>query len=154
MVVMVIFIITGVAFIIIKYDNPGPLALSLSSSPAYTAEIYIGGRVAVPGWYPLFPGDTIDELITAAGGYTDDGNPPLFELSLSAGDNLAQRVNINTADAWLLCALPGIGEARAQAIIDYRMAHGRFRDIDELLKVKDIGPALLENIRSLVTVSE
>jgi competence protein ComEA len=65
-----------------------------------------------------------------------------------------QKININTAGAWLLAALPGIGEARAGAIIAYRTENGPFRDINELLNVPGIGEATLENIRDLVTVAD
>jgi competence protein ComEA len=40
--------------------------------------------------------------------------------------NSPQQVDINRADSWLLAALPGIGEAKAQAIINYRALHGPF----------------------------
>lgn len=58
------------------------------------------------------------------------------------------KVNINLADAQTLSSqLNGIGPAKAQAIIDYRTAHGAFQSIDELIEVKGIGPATLERLR-------
>jgi competence protein ComEA len=61
-------------------------------------------------------------------------------------------VDVNTADAAALEALPGIGPATAQAIIDHRERHGPFRSVDDLLDVRGIGEAKLAQIRDLVTV--
>lgn len=58
-----------------------------------------------------------------------------------------ERIDVNTADAYDLLRLPGIGEKRAQDIIAWREAHGPFRTVDELTEVSGIGPAILENLR-------
>ncbi len=60
----------------------------------------------------------------------------------------------NLAPSWLLMALPGIGETRAQAIVDYREHEGPFQRVDQLLQVPDIGPATYQGLRGLVTVGE
>ena len=65
-----------------------------------------------------------------------------------------QLVNINLAPAWLLAALPGIGETRAQAIVDYREAEGPFQRIDQLMQVPGIGSAIYQGLRGMVTVGE
>ena len=62
-------------------------------------------------------------------------------------------VNINTADAETLAvALDGVGAARARAIVEYRTAHGPFHSVDDLLDVRGVGPARLEQLRPLVKV--
>jgi competence protein ComEA len=61
-------------------------------------------------------------------------------------------LNINTATAPELELLPGIGPALAQSIVAYREAHGLFGALEDLLDVPGIGPAKLEQIRSLITV--
>ena len=61
-------------------------------------------------------------------------------------------VNINTASAQELTALPGIGDGFAQSIIEYREANGSFETAEELLNVDGIGRARLEAILSYVTV--
>ena len=61
-------------------------------------------------------------------------------------------VNINVAGVDALATLPGIGEGRALAIVEYRILNGSFQRIDELLKVPGIGPITYDGLRDLVTV--
>jgi competence protein ComEA len=62
-------------------------------------------------------------------------------------------VNINTADAATLSReLKGVGAKRAQAIVDYRKAHGPFKSADELALVKGIGPAAINKNRADIRV--
>ena len=61
-------------------------------------------------------------------------------------------VNINTATMSEMQALPGIGETKAQAIVDYRTAHGNFTTIENLVKVHGIGPATLNLIRAYIKI--
>lgn len=63
-------------------------------------------------------------------------------------------ININTADLALLDTLPGIGPAKAQAIIDYRDTNGLFGTIEEIKNVSGIGEATFENIKNLITVGD
>ena len=63
-------------------------------------------------------------------------------------------VNINTADAETLAKeLDGIGESRAQAIIEYREKHGEFEHPDDLRKVKGIGAQVLEQNRGNIKIT-
>ncbi|MCC7328489.1 MAG: helix-hairpin-helix domain-containing protein [Burkholderiales bacterium] len=64
----------------------------------------------------------------------------------------AAAVNINTATKDELVALPGIGPAKAQAIIDHRTQNGPFRTVDDLKSVKGIGAKRLEALRPDLTV--
>lgn len=62
------------------------------------------------------------------------------------------RVNINTADAEALTALPGIGDTLAQRIVDYRTENGSFETPEDLLAVKGIGDGRLAAIREYIVV--
>lgn len=74
-------------------------------------------------------------------------------LILSFGAAANPIVDLNTADAATLArVLNGVGPAKADAIIAYREAHGPFQHIDELVKVKGIGPATIEQNRSLMSI--
>ena len=63
----------------------------------------------------------------------------------------SRTVNLNTASAAELEALPGIGESRARAIVEVREKRGGFKSVDELSEVKGIGKAALEKLRPLVS---
>ena len=62
------------------------------------------------------------------------------------------KININTADAAALDALPGIGPSYAQKIVEYRQAHGPFTSIDQLTDVTGIGPATLAKFRDQIEI--
>ena len=121
----------------------------------FTGNIYIGGAVNNPGYYPLMGDDSLDSLIKAAGGMKDGADLTQVTLTIAepVSGSLPQRININRAEAWLLSALPGIGETHARDIIDYRTANGPFRSVNDLLNVKGIGQATLDKIKDLITVS-
>ncbi|MCB2182256.1 MAG: helix-hairpin-helix domain-containing protein [Desulfobulbaceae bacterium] len=57
-------------------------------------------------------------------------------------------VNINTADQQTLESLPGIGPAKAKAIIEYRNDHGSFQSLEELTNIKGIGDKVLKKIKA------
>lgn len=61
-------------------------------------------------------------------------------------------INLNTAIAAELDRLPGIGPTYAQRIIEYRDQHGGFSSIEEVMKVKGIGPKTFEKFRDKVTI--
>jgi len=63
-------------------------------------------------------------------------------------------VDINTATAKEITALPGIGPAKAQAIVDYRAKNGPFKTKKDLTKVKGIGPKMLEKLGDNITVGK
>lgn len=61
-------------------------------------------------------------------------------------------IDLNTADAAALVALPGVGPVLAERIVDWRTEHGRFTSVDELAEVSGIGDKLLGQLRDKVRV--
>lgn len=68
-----------------------------------------------------------------------------------AATALASTININTADKKALETLPGIGPAKAEAIMTYRKAH-KFESVADLANVKGIGEKSMEQLKELITV--
>jgi competence protein ComEA len=66
--------------------------------------------------------------------------------------NNEQRVNINTADLAELDKLPGIGPAKAQAIVSFRESNGPFQTAEDIKNVKGIGDKSYEDLKNLITV--
>ena len=155
-ILLIVVIAIGSLVIWAKYSPEQPLEISLVAPQELHGEIYTGGAVSNPGFYPLRPGDSITDIIRAAGGTTDNADINKIKLHFSETgiQEEAQKININRAEAWLLKALPGIGEVRAQAIIDYRQKNGQFRNMNELTKVEGIGATTYENIKHLITVAD
>lgn len=76
-----------------------------------------------------------------------------FVPSLQAYSNAKNdKININTASLDELQKLPRIGAKVAQRIIDYRKTHGKFKKIEELMKVKGIGEKIYKGIKDSITV--
>ena len=135
---MAVIIFSLVALMGCSQGEEKEISLPPTTSPQLAGQIYIGGAVNNPGYYPLKEGDSIEDLIRAAGGLTYGADLSLIELRIPqpSEENETQKIDINRAPAWLLEALPGIGEVKAQAIIDYRQQNGLFNNINELLKVQ------------------
>ena len=74
-------------------------------------------------------------------------------LSLLGAAWAMAAVNINTATAEELRALPGVGPSKAAAIVEYRQQNGNFKSVDELKNVKGIGDGILNRLRDEATVS-
>lgn len=132
--------------------------------------VYVCGQVKSPGVYELFPNDRIIDAVKAAGGVTDtaaadrlnlaafvtDGDkiyvPDMSETINQTGEDTSGLVNVNTADVSELMTLPGIGEAKATSIIQYREGHGAFSSIESLQEVPGIKSGVYEQIKALITV--
>lgn len=104
-------------------------------------------------WVPAAGEDAAPPVVAGSGGGTGSA-PAGTSTGSEAGTAAAPTgpVDLNTATAEQLDALPGVGPATATAILDYRAQHGRFSSVDELLDVRGIGDAKLEQLRPLVTV--
>ncbi|MBW3649299.1 MAG: helix-hairpin-helix domain-containing protein [Actinobacteria bacterium] len=139
--------------------------------------VHAAGAVVQPGLYRLGGRARVADAVDAAGGPGPDADLDALNLAARLGDGdriyvprkgeivpgappaagpaggPAGPLDLNTATADQLDALPGIGPATAEAIIAYRKEHGRFRSIDELLEVRGIGEAKLAALRSKVRVN-
>jgi competence protein ComEA len=130
----------------------------------------VAGAVRRPGLYRLAAGTRIADAVAAAGGASARADVTLVNLAAPLADGEQVLVpargaaaagaggspsptaplDLNTASAEQLDALPGVGPATAQKIIDYRVAHGPFRSVDELEGVPGIGPSKLAQLKGLV----
>jgi competence protein ComEA len=152
---------------------PGPQA---TPSPSVLI-VHVTGWVQSPGVYELSEGDRVIDALHAAGGPRRGAELDALNLAallVDAQQVLVPRhaetaqipaaapgtppaagttlINVNTATAEDLEALPGIGEVLSAAIVSYREEHGPFTSVDALIDVSGIGEVTLEEIRELVTV--
>jgi len=138
-----------------KYSPNQPVEIFIPRSQEWQRKIYIEGAVTAPGLYSLKEGDSLSNLIQAAGGTTGSANLSGLKLYIpETGEVQPQKVDINRAESWLLEALPGIGEILAQRIVAYRQQYGPFGSTRDLLKVAGIGTATYERIKDLISVSD
>ncbi|QHT60251.1 hypothetical protein GXP70_10045 [Paenibacillus lycopersici] len=96
-----------------------------------------------------------DSASTATDGMAGDGAKPrqLGAESQQAGAASNEgKIDVNHASAAELDALPGIGAAKAEAIVADRERNGLFRNPDDLLRVKGIGPKLLDKMKSYIVL--
>lgn len=145
-----------------------------------TYSVYITGAVKNPDVYKVEEGSIVKDLLQIAGGPTEDADllscnlaykvhdgekiviPSKASAQLSENGEMTPenteysetngKININKANLEQLMALPGIGEVKAQAIIDYRTKNGPFQSIQEIINVTGIGEKTFEKIQDMITV--
>jgi competence ComEA-like helix-hairpin-helix protein len=155
---LVALIIVGGIFLFQQQPwSKEPLEITLTTPTSASIiewEIYVDGAVENPGWYSLEEAGGIGEVVSLAGGSTSNTNPVKAKLYIyENGKSIApQLISINRAEDWLLDALPGIGTALAQNIIQYRQENGPFVLIEELLLVSGIGEAKYDGVKDFITV--
>jgi len=139
--------------------------------------VQVAGAVRRPGVFHLPAGSRLGDLVERAGGLTSGADVDRIDLaapladgalvylpdrgrpvppgpvigggapSSGSGGAASSLVDLNTATAEQLDALPGVGPTTAAAIVAYRSQHGPFRSVDDLTDVTGIGPAKLAQIR-------
>jgi competence protein ComEA len=138
--------------------------------------VSVVGLVARPGLVTLPTGARVADALQAAGGMLPEADPASVNLAALVTDGAqiavgvpgagapegaagqtsgaadGSRVDLNTASAAELDALPGIGPVLAQRIVDHRHRHGPFRSVEQLDDVPGIGPAIAAELAELVGV--
>lgn len=121
--------------------------------------VEVKGAVESPGVYSLEAFSTVADLLEMLQ-LDDDAdlsslnmttilkNHDVIVIPLTREEG--QLVSINSAPEEELITLPGIGPVMAARIIEYRTNQGFFQSIDDLTKVKGIGPKTLEKLRPLI----
>ena len=152
---IVIIAIGGIVFWS-RYSGSQPIEISISSEQEWQGGINVSGAINSPGVYPIKAEDNLQDIIQVAGGTTNDADLSCLKIYIpQVGEEIQpQKIDLNRADAWLLEALPGIGEVKAQAIIDYRRQNGPFHNTNDLTKVDGIGLTTYEQIKHLITVAD
>jgi competence protein ComEA len=155
-IVLLLIIAIGGIFVWSRYEPGDPVEIAHPANEIWSGTIYIGGAVNLPGYYPFTYQDTIETLVQATGGITDNYSPVSITLLLDdpEQEQQTQKIDINRAEKWLLEALPGVGEIIAQRIIDYRANNGKFTSTLGLLEVDGIGTSVYERIKEYITVSD
>ena len=135
----------------------------------------IKGAVKNPGVYQMKVGDRVKDALDAAGGLTEEADSQKVNLAkrledqmvivvpkvgeeaeeIPAGETRNEatkegKVNINTATVEELKTLKGVGEKKAEAIIEYRKKNGSFQTKEDLMKVRGIGKKLFESFQERI----
>lgn len=141
--------------------------------------VHICGQVAIPGVYCLLEDSRVTDLIELAGGFTElaardyvnlaqkllDGQKiyvPSLEEAEGEGLEMgllqqteaaaSSKVNLNLADKDMLMTLTGIGESKAEAIIQYREKNGGFSSIEEIKQIEGIKDGVFNKIKDEIEV--
>jgi len=164
-------------------ERSGPPILIQDAAADVPVVVEVRGAVNTPGVYELSPGARLQGAIAAAGGLTDEADLSTVNLArrlrdgelvtvlalpslgstpaapISGADHAVPatgpqgRININTATAEELEALPEIGEVTAARIIAYREQNGPFRSVDDLINVEGVSLRTIDQFRELVTTA-
>lgn len=161
--------------------SPPPVFTPATTTTTTIAMIFVhaAGAVRQPGLHRLPAGSRVADLIEVAGGVDDSIDIDRINLAAPVSDGervyLARRgeavpapvlapseiggaapnagpLDLNTATQQQLEDLPGVGPATAAAILSARASKGRFSSVEDLLDVRGIGTARLDQLRSLVIV--
>ncbi len=134
---LVVSFIFGIGVKTLRSGSGPPVAFDYTASDSEFAALSSAIDTSPPAPWPArnlmprFPGDS-------ARAHADKDHP----------------LDLNMASKAELIALPGIGEVTAEKIILYRKDHGKFSSVDELSRIKGIGPKKLERLRPLCRVEK
>lgn len=74
------------------------------------------------------------------------------ETPKESDDKTSEKISINTASLEQLITIPGIGNTKAQSIIEYRENNGLFKSIEEIMNIKGIGESTFEKLKNYITI--
>lgn len=155
------------------------ITLTEMSSPEESDKfVDLKGAVAKPGVYVITPNMRLADVLEIAGGLTAEADNRVINesllltdqqliyipkkgevaadfipgLSSESTDEQSNKININEADEAALVSLPGVGPAKAQAIISYREEHGNFKKTEDLKNVSGFGEKTVERLLESIKV--
>ena len=141
--------------------------------------VYVCGQIQNPGVYVLPEGSRVCDLFVVAGGFTqaaatdywnqakllkdgemiyvpskEESKDRTFEAKVQGLDQTddSDKININTASKEELMTIPGIGEAKASAILAYRNEHGDFASIEEVKNVEGIKDGVYSKMKDYIEI--
>jgi competence protein ComEA len=145
---------------------PPVVGTSATGGPELVVDV--AGRVRHPGLVRLPSGARVDDALRAAGGVlpgtstgtlnlaakVQDGQQVLVADGAAASSSAggSAQLDLNTASAQDLDALPGIGPVLADRIVSWRTEHGRFGSVDQLREVSGIGESKYQSLKAKVRV--
>jgi len=142
----------------------------------------VKGQIKQPGVYQANTGERVIDVISRAGGLTDQADQTQINFaehvademvvyvpakgeaadaiastmdnqnSTGSGSQEQGKININKADSTELQNLPGIGPSKAAAILEYRNTNGPFKTVEDLKNISGIGDKTFEKLKDLIVV--
>lgn len=143
-----------------------------NKKPGKSMCVHVCGAVSKPGVYILEKESRVIDAIKKAGGFTDNACEDYVNLAKSVedeekiyiptveeaekisltSDSGEKKININLATEEELKTLPGVGDSKAASIIEYRGKHGRFKRIEDIMKISGIKESMFQKIKDRISV--
>lgn len=163
-------------------DNQGKEQIKIENTNKKTITVFISGEVKNPGVVAIDAEKRLSDAVNELGGTTENADLNKVNLAVKLkdeshyiipkiGDNLESHnketfenniendlnnknnlININAASIQELDALPGVGEATANKIVNYREEKGKFNSIEEIKNVNGIGDKKYEELKTLISI--
>ncbi|OQO71287.1 comEA protein [Enterococcus villorum] len=148
-----------------------------------TIYVDVKGAVNRPGMYAFTAEERVFDVIQKSGGFTDVADEKQINFAAKIKDQQLlyvpeigeeieekysdheedteigeskvpqEKINLNTANSLQLQQIPGIGEKKAQEIIQYRQDNGSFKSVEELQEISGIGQKTVEKMKNFVTIT-
>jgi competence protein ComEA len=138
----------------------------------------VKGEIISPGTYEFEEGKRIVDAIEKSGGLTNNADVNSINLSEKLVDEMViyipskeenissfnnskkeiikeekdSKISINTASITTLMTLKGIGQKKAESIVEYRQQHGPFKNIEEIKNISGIGNSIFDKIKDYIKV--